>query len=231
MKHIIGVLFLLTLLESCHSSAILQTAKPVSKGSTEVSVAASGYSVSDIIPGVNAMVRTGINERSDIGFAYSGTLYFQIRSDYKHVLWSHPQQSAFFSSGVGLDVLLLNDWGSDINSNIGLIAPLYFSFNHDGRVTPYFAQSFTMGLFGLRTLADYRSSGPFHSSYREHVMFYSGGAGIRFGQRKRIRWMVELSYKVWGTHRLYVGDEDIFRHYDRDGQVELSVGAIIKSKN
>ena len=218
------------LLASCHTSSVLQTAKTLNKGEAEFTASAAVYAASDVLPGFNLMYRRGINEKMDFGIAYAGTLYGHIRSDLKINLWKNANENIFLSSGVGLDFHLLNDWGSDIPPNFGITVPLYFSFNHNNNVVPYFCQSFTFSFHDVAIIPKFGQSNLTESMSLGHYMFQRGGFGIRFGRGKRVRWMVEVSHNIIYEHRLSVFNNHTDRSFNVDFLPELNAGLVFTFK-
>ena len=183
------------LLQSCYSSSVMQTAKPLEKGESDFSIGADGYASSgDMFPGLELMYRRGINGKSDFGARYTFGLWGHGRIDYKYNFFRSANERLFLSSGIGFDAYVPDSFGGQ-NWFVGPYVPLYFSFNHGNPVVPYFSQGFSFGLNDLRGLAP--NQVPITSNYQgfEHTMFYNGGFGIRFGQR-RVKYFVELSYGV-----------------------------------
>ena len=150
-------IFLLPLfLASCFSSSIMQTAKPTPVGTLERSAGISVYADrGDIYPAVDGMLRTGISKRADIGLAYSLGTLGHLKLDFKHQLYASPDQQLFLSSGIGVDGIWSEEILGPTNKDIGITLPLYFSFNHNEKVTPYFAQRATLGLTDVSALSQY----------------------------------------------------------------------------
>ncbi|MBD3638649.1 MAG: hypothetical protein HUJ25_14955 [Crocinitomicaceae bacterium] len=228
---LVYVIILCFIMGSCHTASVLQTAKPVEKGKTEVSLAGTAFFGSDVMPGFDLMVRRGLGPRSDFGFAYCGSLYGHFRFDFKYVIAKTASDNLFLSSGVGLDLYLLDDWGSDIGMYSGLTLPVYFSFNHNNKVVPYFAQTFTMGLNDFKVMRHYNKSEIPEGESWEHNMFYTGGAGLRFQTEKRVDFVFEFSYKYVFTNRFYnYSNSSTVKYYDEDFLPQLSFGIVIKPK-
>ncbi len=198
-------------LASCFSSAIMQTAKPTPKGTLERSVGLSGY-VDDgyVYPAINGMLRTGLSSKSDIGLAYSLGTLGHFRLDFKHLVYASPDENMFFSTGIGVDGIWSEEVYGPINKDVGFTLPVYFSFNHNEKVTPYFAQRVTLGLTDLGVLSQYKKQPGIDQFDYKHDWYYTGGGGIRWG-KKKVRWFAELSYTFQFNRRylniFYTGDQ------------------------
>jgi hypothetical protein len=195
-------LFACFILQGCFSSSMMQTAKPLEKGKTQVSVGVSGYAIGYNDYGIapDFMYRKGINGKSDFGIGYSMGLLGHFRADYKQQLYVSPTKNKYLSSGVGIDVYYPSDFGGD-QPVLGITAPLYFSINHNKNIVPYFAQRFTLGLNGLGIIRYFPNETPIENQeiYKTHNMFYTGSIGIRSGQ-KRVKYFLELSYSASFEH-------------------------------
>jgi hypothetical protein len=218
---------------SCFSSAIMQTAKPTPVGTLEGSGGVSGYANDGgIYPGFDGMLRTGIYEKADIGLAYSLGILGHLKLDFKHQLYASADRNSFLSSGIGVDGIWSQEILGPTNQDIGLTLPLYFSFNHNENITPYFAQKATLGLSDVSALSQYKKTAGLQQFSLNHDWYYSGGAGIRWGDN-RVRWFAELSY-VFQFNRRYFNDVFInqqgvqeasfYRGLNRSGSAQLTVG-------
>lgn len=229
------LLFLPLILGSCFSSAIMQTAKPTPVGTLERSAGISGYADlddGDLYLGVDGMLRTGIYEKADIGLAYSFGTIGHLKLDFKHQLYASPDNNWYLSSGIGVDGIWWEQILGPTNKDIGLTLPLYFSFNHNKNVTPYFAQRATMGLSDFSTLSQYQEAPGLQPYNLNHDWYYTGGGGIRWGEKK-VRWFAELSY-TFRFNRVYVNDlytnsqggQEVFtfKELNRSGTAQLTVG-------
>ncbi len=224
------------ILASCFSSAIMQTAKPTPKGTLERSLGLSGY-VDDgyVYPAIDGMLRTGLSEKSDIGLAYSLGTLGHLKLDLKHLIYTSPDQKMFFSAGIGVDGIWSEEVLGPINKDIGLTLPLYFSFNHKGKITPYFAQRLTLGLTDLNTLGQYNEDPLFDSYNLSHDWYYTGGGGIRWGE-KDVKWFAELSY-TFKFNRTYInnsyinpqGIQEVYSHkgISRSGTAQVTLGMFL----
>ena len=226
-------LFLPLILGSCFSSAIMQTAKPTPVGTLERSIGFSGYADDgNVYAGVDGMLRTGIYKRGDIGLAYSLGTLGHLKLDFKHQLYTSPDHNWYLSSGIGVDGIWSEQILGPVNKDIGLTLPLYFSFNHNEKITPYFAQRATLGLTDLKTLSQYQKAPGLQQYDLNHDWYYTGGGGIRWGEKK-VRWFAELSY-TFQFNRVYINDlftnsqgfPDAFSHKElnRSGTAQLTFG-------
>ena len=230
---IYSVLLLPLVLASCFSSSIMQTAKPTPVGTLERSVGISGYvDGDDVYPGIDGMLRTGLYEKADIGLAYSLGTIGHLKLDFKHLVYSSPDQNMFLSTGIGVDGIWSEEILGPTNKDIGLTLPLYFSFNHNQKITPYFAQRATLGLTDLNVLSQYSKSAGFQGFNLNHDWYYTGGGGIRWGE-KSVRWFAELSY-TFQFNRSYINDpyinqqgvQDVYfyKGITRSGTAQLTLG-------
>lgn len=227
------LLFLPLLLASCFSSSIMQTAKPTPKGTLERSIGISGYADNgDLYPAIDGMLRTGLSEKSDIGLAYSLGTLGHLKLDFKHLIYASPDQNMFLSSGIGVDGMWSEEILGPVNKDIGLTLPLYFSFNHNEKVTPYFAQRLTLGLTDVSALTQYSKAPGVDPYSLNHDWYYTGGGGIRWGE-KNVRWFAELSYKFQFNRRYindpYINDQgsqDYFttKGITRSGTAQVTLG-------
>lgn len=172
------------LLTSCFTSSILQTAKPLDKGTCEFSGGILGFSRGETLPGLNTMLRVGIGRRSDIGLGYSLGIG-HLRLDYKYNFYRSANEKNFLSTGLGFEYFFTE---ADYKPIPAISLPLYFSMNHTGKIIPYFAQRFTFGLADMNVAFGNHGEG-------HHTLFYTGGAGIRYG-KNRLKGYVEVSYSV-----------------------------------
>jgi hypothetical protein len=227
------LLFLPLILGSCFSSAIMQTAKPTPVGTLERSIGISGYADDgNIYAGVDGMLRTGLYKRGDIGLAYSLGTIGHLKLDFKHQLYSSPDHNWYLSSGIGVDGIWSEEFMGPTNKDVGLTLPLYFSFNHNMSVTPYFAQRATLGLTDLSALCQYQKAPNFQNYDLNHDWYYTGGAGIRWGE-KNVRWFAELSY-TFQFNRVYINDlytnfqgvQEVYSYkgITRGGTAQLTLG-------
>ncbi|MFK7783713.1 MAG: hypothetical protein AB8B56_01285 [Crocinitomicaceae bacterium] len=211
----------------------MQTAKPTPVGTLERSGGISGYvDHGNVYPSFDGMLRTGIYEKADIGLAYSLGTLGHLKLDFKHQLYASPDRNWFLSAGIGVDGIWSEEILGPTNQDIGLTLPLYFSFNHNGSVTPYFAQRATLGLTDVGTLSQYGKAPELEVFDLNHDWYYSGGAGIRWGE-KNVRWFAELSY-VFQFNRVYFNDVFIngqgmqetspYKGITRSGTAQLAVG-------
>lgn len=221
------------ILTSCFSSSIMQTAKPTPKGTLERSVGISAYADDgDIYPAIDGMLRTGLSEKSDIGLAYSFGTLGHLKLDFKHLIYASPDENAFLSTGIGVDGIWSEEVLGPTNKDIGMTLPLYFSFNHNEKITPYFAQRATLGLTDLSALSQYSKAPGTQSFSLNHDWYYTGGGGIRWGE-KNVRWFAELSY-TFQFNRRYVNDPFInsqgnqeyftWKGIRRSGTAQVTVG-------
>ncbi|MCR9173238.1 MAG: hypothetical protein NXI10_12125 [bacterium] len=226
------------LLSGCYTSSMMQTAKTLDKGEREFTVGAGPYTSSgDILASPDFMLRWGISDKSDFGIGYSLQLNGHIRADWKRELWSSADQRQFLSSGVMADVFIPNDFAGD-PVYIGICAPLYYSFNHHKKRVPYFGQRISLGLRDLSIIRYAGVNEPITERVSlYHQMYYSGAAGIRFGQN-RFKWFIEASYSLKMEHifRNYfntdasVDDWQLSRGYDRDVNAQITLGMTIGRK-
>lgn len=234
----IFILFLPLFLSSCFSSSIMQTAKPTPKGTLERSIGISGYAETgfdnklDLYPSIDGMLRTGITEKSDIGLAYSLGTLGHLKLDFKHLLYASPDSNLFLSTGIGVDGIWSEEILGPVNKDVGVTLPLYFSFNHNERITPYFAQRATLGLTDVSALSQYGKVPGTQAFYLDHDWYYHGGGGIRWGENN-IRWFAELSYKFQFNRRYtndpYIDDQGNQQYFTakgitRSGTAQLTVG-------
>lgn len=101
--------------QSCISTSILQTAKTLDKGETQIVGGASQYNFEGefgLAP--DLMIRKGINEKSDFGFGYSAGIMGHLRADYKYEILETKNKSNHISTGIGGD-LYLNGWDEEAN--------------------------------------------------------------------------------------------------------------------
>jgi hypothetical protein len=238
MKFFPVILFLAALFSSCFSSSIMQTAKPTAKGTLERSVAISTYAETgyddklDLYPTIEGMLRTGITEKSDLGLAYSLGTLGHLKFDFKHVIYASPDNNLFLSTGIGVDGIWSEEILGPVNKDIGLTLPLYFSFNHNQKITPYFAQRATLGLTDVSALSQYGKVPGTQAFDLDHDWYYHGGGGIRWGENN-IRWFAELSYNFQFNRRYdndpYI-DELGNQHYftakgiTRSGTAQVTIG-------
>jgi hypothetical protein len=209
------LIVLLFLLGSCFTSSLLQTAKPLDKGTVEFTGGAAGYfGFSQTLPGLNAMVRVGTGKRSDLGFGYATGLFGHARLDYKYNFYRSPDENRFFSSGVGIDWITADE--DELLPAVNI--PFYFSINHQGKVVPYFGQRFTLGLNDV----DVRFGG---SAEGMHRAYYSGGAGIRYG-RNRVKGFIELTYAVELSRDRHFGYNAQQEQYLQDNRYEEPVAQL-----
>lgn len=231
------ILFSLSLLFSgCFSSAIMQTAKTTPVGTLERSLGLSAYAdEGDLYAGVDGMLRTGISDRADIGLAYSLGTLGHLKLDFKHQIFASKDQNVFLSSGLGVDALWSEQFLGPINKDVGVTLPVYFSWNHTKRFTPYFAQRATLGLTDMSALTQYSKAPGTEAFFLNHDWYYSGGLGIRWGENK-IRWFAELSY-VFQFERRYTNDPYLndqggqeyyfYKGITRSGTAQLTVGMFV----
>lgn len=217
----------------------MQTAKPVDKGGIEVTTGLSAYGSSGGggIPSVDVMVRYGVGEKADIGASYALGLFGHFRLDYKHVLYTSPNKNTYLSTGFGVDGILYEATWSE-PKDVGLTVPLYFSFNHNKKVIPYFAQKATLGLNDIEVLGQYgKPAGLMNYDY-DHNWYYSGGFGFKWGE-KRLKWYSELSYSVRFNREyhndVFTDDMGVMEVYfrkstDPRATFQLSLGMIISQK-
>ena len=179
---------------------MMQTAKTLDDGESQWSLGVSAYSMEgDIGIAPDLMFRKGISDRSDFGIGYSMGLWGHARIDWKRVLKTNESETYYFSSGLGGDLYLPDDFGGD-GPFIGVTLPFYYSFNHDGKLIPYFGQRFCLGLIDIGIVRHYGNDSPDPEEYRfNHYMYYSGAAGIRFGD-KSVKWFLEASYNFSINH-------------------------------
>lgn len=231
--------FLLVLLSGCYSSSMMQTAKTLDKGESEVSLGVSGYLQPDaggVAP--DLMWRQGISDKSDMGVGYSVGFYGHARVDWKREIWSNPTNTTFLSTGLGFDGYFPNDFSGE-PFYYGVNIPLYFSFNHGKEFVPYFGQKFSFGFRDLKVFQYYNNDDlPQQNLYYYHQMFYSGGAGVRYGKR-RFKWFAELSYLVsiyrYVTQYSYTGENDVElwranKSFGSGMGVQLTLGVSIDRK-
>lgn len=135
-----------------------------------------------------------------------------------------------------MDFYVPDDFSGD-NWMIGPYIPLYFSFNHGKKAVPYLSQGFTFGLNDMQAIAPGSVSLNYDYQGFEHYMFYTGGFGVRFGQR-RVKYFVELSYtyQFENTLREQLTGPDgaenwtITHSKDTDFVLQLSTGITIGNK-
>jgi hypothetical protein len=175
---------------------MMQTAKSLDKGERDISVGIGGYAAFGD-PGIapDFMLRQGISDKSDFGVGYTLGLNGHVRLDWKREIWSNPTGKMYLSSGAALDLFSPNDFSGD-PFFIGIAVPLYYSFNHGKKVVPYFGQKFSFGLRDVGVFKFYKNdTPPLERVNFYHQMFYTGAAGVRFGE-KRIKWFLEASYII-----------------------------------
>ncbi len=229
---------LLILLSGCYTSSMMQTAKTLDKGEREFTVGGGPYFSSfDLLGCPDLMWRRGISDKSDVGFGYSPQLNGHFRADWKRELWNSPNERQFLSSGAMLELFVPNDFAGD-PFYMGACLPVYYSFNHHKKWVPYFGQRFSVGLGGLSIIKYAGVNEPLQENVRvEHSMYYSGAAGVRFGQN-RFKWFLEASYSLKMQHsfRNYLYSDDMIeewrlrRGYDGDGNFQLTLGMTIERK-
>lgn len=178
----------------------MQTAKTLDKGELQTSAGMSGYAIDyadEVAIAPDFLLRVGLNEKSDIGIGYSVGYAGHLKADYKRELWNSADSSKYVSTGLGFD--LWHD-ADGPETNIALTLPFYFSMNHSKKVIPYFAQRFTFGLYDTKALSLYNNDNSGANSYDlDHIMYYSGAAGLRFGEKK-VKWFTEASYSTTIEH-------------------------------
>ena len=188
---VIYFLPIIIILHSCFSTSMMQTAKTLDEGESQIAVGLSGYYFEDefgLAPEVN--YRQGINSKSDFGLGYSVGLNGHIKADYKRLLFNSTENNLYFSSGIGFD-LFMPDGDFLFASTI----PLYLSLHKNPKFVPYFAQRFTLSFTDLSAFKYKDITNPGKDVYYDHYMFYSGAAGLQFGEN-RIKWFMEASYSV-----------------------------------
>ncbi len=238
MKFFPAILFLAAIVSSCFSSSIMQTAKPTPKGALERSFGVSGFAETgfddqvDFYPTIEGMLRTGITEKSDIGLAYSLGTLGHLKFDFKHLLYASPDHNLCLSTGIGVDGIWAEEILGPINKDVGVTLPLYFSFNHNQKITPYFAQRATLGLTDVSALSQYGKVPGTQAFYLDHDWYYHGGGGIRWGE-KNVRWFAELSYKFQFNRRFtndpYIDEFGMQQYFTakgitRSGTAQVTVG-------
>lgn len=136
-------------------------------------------------------IRYGIGGNSDIGLSANFLVPGHIRFDYKRQLLTNSNNSLYLSSGLALEGYIPSEYRSMTPS---FSVPLYFSFNHNKNVIPYFAQRYTMSFEGLNAFRYSDSQLPvFEEINTRNTILYSGGLGLAFG-KEYDKWFLELSY-------------------------------------
>ena len=183
---------LFLILNSCISPRIMETAKPVSKGDAMIATGLSGYANTEIIfGGIEINTRFGISDNSDVGFSFNLPVPGHMKIDYKKQLVPSPREKTYLSSGFSLEGLVPSENSSMVPA---FSVPLFFSFNHQKSVTPYFAQRFTMSFTGWNALRYSNNQLPLEKTLRtENTMLYSGGLGLAVG-RGLNKWFIEFTY-------------------------------------
>lgn len=203
-KTILYLLVLGYLLTGCYSASIMQTAKTVEKGKVNFSGAVSLYGpLHDDPPltgGANVALRYGIANRTDIGLSYASGLWGHARLDMKQNLWKSSNSNSYFSTGFAFDMTNVGDNG--FTNGLAISVPLFFSINHNKPVTIYSEQRFALGMGGISLLRDYDYYKNDYVCSGDHLSlenwnFYTGGIGLKWGKKEKLKWCAELSYVLY----------------------------------
>ena len=191
-------------LTGCYSSNIMQTAKPIENGKVNFTSSARMYWTNDeipVFPGVSLGLRTGVTNRSDIGFYYSSSIWHNARIDYKHNIWKKADGNSYLSLGLAIENNSLLPDPREFRKSWAASVPLFYSFNHNKPTVVYIAQRFTFGFGDMDLLSNmdyYKNEYQCDSEEFQisHDMIYSGGIGLRWGKKEKFKWFAEFTYST-----------------------------------
>ncbi len=231
-------------MQSCVSSSILQTAKPLGKRNSEFIFTPSIVYRTDledsdpfIIPAglgpiLGAMFNYGLTRKIDFGFQFTIIPGSYLSPRFKYNFYKSKNERLFMSTGLNFSFGEVNNRFYEKSISI----PFYLSLGNHEKAHFYLAYRVGTAMQSTDFWKRYSSTEQYQQMKREiNLLSYSGGFGVKFG-KPTPRFYIEATYFDYQLYNIdtrrevFNGGLETIRYKQQIYNVQLNFGFVLKSR-